>query len=831
MRPWWTYTSSLAAAVAAVLLVLTASGGLTGPADAAVGSHRVGVAPTLPRGAHQLGTLASGAEIPVDITLNPRDPSGLAAFAQAVSTPGSAEDRHYLTVAQFRQEFAPTDAQIASVRAGLESAGLDPGAVSANGLLIQLSATAAQLSAAFSTSFDTVELPDGRAAYANTSAPQLSSALAGVVQGVIGLDDLTVPHALGFAPDTAAPHVPISSWRSAEATSSPPTDTAAVTPCAAATNAIGTHGGGYTADEIASAYGLTSLYAEGDEGAGQTVALMEFEPFSLSDVAAYNACYDIDGGSTSDVSTISVTAGDQAGAGSGAGSGEAALDIEQVLGLAPDATVAVFESPNSDAGDIDGYTAMVDSSAKVISTSWGECEPLAGPSALDAENTIFEQAATEGISVYAAAGDSGSTDCDDDSRRSDPTLAVDDPASQPDVTSVGGTSLASPADQSVWNDSGDQGGAGGGGVSTQWAMPSYQSGAPGDLGVVNPLSSTTACQAAGAYCREVPDVSADADPGTGYVIDYDGAWELAGGTSAAAPLWAAMTALANASSFCASTPVGFANPVLYAIAGNAGEYASDFTDVTSGNNDYTPSGNTSGTYPATTGYDMASGLGAPDGAALVPDMCGEAAALDTQSPPDTTTATTTTPTSGAPTPTPTASAPSTTTTATATSPTATTAATAASSQSSSSGGGTSSAGSAGSRPTTTRDCTVTTSLRRAGSRLAVSRSHPSATLSIPLDLPGGCGSYTLSLARHVTTTEPPAAKVLDTLEVQLLSRSDRLLSTLTTLSNRNARTGYQTLRVDLTRYAGRRLILRFLAARTGPRATTFTLRSVTVRRS
>ena len=154
-------------------------------------------------------------------------------------------------------------------------------------------------------------------------------------------------------------------------------------------------------------------------------------------------------------------------------------------------------------------------------------------------------------------------------------------------------------------------------------MPSYQSGAPSSLHVINSNSSGTPCDAAsGSYCREVPDVSANADEYTGYIIYYDGSWTGFGGTSAAAPLWAAFTALTDASSTCDGKAIGFANPVLYAAA--AANYSADFFDVTSGNNDYTPYGYTGGLYPAGTAYDMASGLGTPNGDNLPAALCPQA---------------------------------------------------------------------------------------------------------------------------------------------------------------------------------------------------------------
>jgi subtilase family serine protease len=180
------------------------------------------------------------------------------------------------------------------------------------------------------------------------------------------------------------------------------------------------------------------------------------------------------------------------------------------------------------------------------------------------------------MSVVAASGDSGSEGC---YRVNESTaLATLDPASQPFVTSVGGTDLTSvgtPPGERVWNEGvASKAGAGGGGISSVWPMPAWQSGP----GVINPDSSGTPCGAASGYCREVPDVSASADPVHGYIIRLDGKWQDNGGTSAATPLWAAM--LADIES--ASSPVyraGFLNPLLYSSAATS---ATGFNDITVG---------------------------------------------------------------------------------------------------------------------------------------------------------------------------------------------------------------------------------------------------------
>src|ERR1019366_10157130 len=145
--------------------------------------------------------------------------------------------------------------------------------------------------------------------------------------------------------------------------------------------------------------------------------------------------------------------------------------------------------------------------------------------------------------------------------------------------------------------------AGGGGISAMWPMPSWQAA----LGVISG-SSGTPCGATSGYCREVPDVSASAEPNTGYRVFFSGSWATYGGTSLAAPTWAALIALEDASSACAGHRLGLINPALYQLRA-AG--SSDFHDVVSGNNDAV--GTNGGNFAAGTGYDMATGLGTPIG--------------------------------------------------------------------------------------------------------------------------------------------------------------------------------------------------------------------------
>ena len=445
----------------------------------------------------------------------------------------------------------------------------------------------------------------GRVAYANTASPLISGSAKPFVQGVVGLDNLysatssAEPEPAGLAIGAAT------AGTAANARETPEVATGGPQPCVAAQD---NGEGAYTADQYASAYGFSSLYGAGDFGAGQTVALVEFESDLPSDISSYQSCY----GVSPPVTYVTV----DGGAGSGAGQGEAAVDIEDISSLAPDVSIVVYQGPNTDVGSIDTYSAIVDQdTAKVISTSWGLCESDTGSDTISSENALFEEAAVQGQTVLSAAGDQGSEDC----APSSGSLAVDDPASQPFVTGVGGTeitALGPPPTEHVWNTGPNCCfGAGGGGISTSHVMPQYQVNAASSDGTVNAYSSGTPCGNSGGYCREVPDVSALAGPFP-YEFYFKGSWGSWGGTSLSAPLWAALIALSNASSTCTATSVGFANPTLYALAASN---HSAFHDVTSGDNDLT--GKNDGLYPALSGYDMASGLGTPNGAVLPAGLC------------------------------------------------------------------------------------------------------------------------------------------------------------------------------------------------------------------
>jgi subtilase family serine protease len=567
---------------------------------------RASASPSLPAHSVALGPLPGATEVHLDVTLKLPDPSAVASFIASLSDRGSPSFHHFLSARQFGPLFGPSLSEVAVVDAVLRSDGLDPGQVTPDRLIIPLTAPASVIDRAFHVGLMSFRLPGGRRAFTTSSPPSISAALSSDVQGVIGLSDVDGPQSL-LARSGVAVKAAASSSSGVHPMAAGPT------PCAAA-KAAAKATGSFTANELASYYDMTPLYSLGNFGQGVRVALVEFQSDLPADIAAYQACY----GTSATVNYIKV----DGGAGSGAGSGQAALDIETVIGLAPSATIDVYQGLDStDAYTVDVYSKIItDDVDQVISTGWGECELDTEPSLITEEHSLFVEAAAQGQVVFAGAGNNGSTGCFGDKNTTNGArTSVLNPASQPDVIAVGGTSIGS-SSENVWNDSVTVKGAGGGGVSSIWCMPKYQD-IKGIQGMINPDSVSSAsvksaiCPQKTPYMRQVPDVSADADPSTGYVDYVDGSWHGGqGGTSAAAALWAASAALIDSSTFCTDyasrDATGILEVDLYAIA-DSDYYPSALYDVTRGNNDYTTSGYSGGLYPATTGYDMASGLGTP----------------------------------------------------------------------------------------------------------------------------------------------------------------------------------------------------------------------------
>ncbi|HTZ09236.1 MAG TPA: protease pro-enzyme activation domain-containing protein [Acidimicrobiales bacterium] len=649
----------VAAALAVVGAALGATAVAGAPGAAAAGHARVPAwvrnqasVGRIPAGSHRLGRLGGSADLRAEVVLSPPHPDALAAFDTAVSTPGSPSFRHFLAPGAFASAFGPTPATIAAVRRWLSGRGLALGPTASDGLAVAVSGSAPALDAAFGTTIEQYRLPDGRVAHAPVAGPLVPGALAHDVEGVVGLDDVATPvpemvrAAAGTAPGGAGHTGPAHTG---------PAHTGAAhtvaarlggpTPTGTCPGMAGS--GGLSVDELAAAYSFSALYPT-TEGAGVTIGVYELEPFLPSDIATFESCYTP--AITADVSATAVDGVDPTG---GPGQGEAALDIEMAAGMAPQADVAVYVGPNGGSGPLDTYRQMIDDdSVDLISTSWGQCEAQTPPAVLSAESALFQQAAAQGQTVVAAAGDEGSEDCYVFPSSTDTRLQVDDPGSQPWVTSVGGTSLderGPPPTESAWND-GLFLGSGGGGLSTAWTMPAWQLG-PGVQNGFSPrrdsFTGAAPCPSSSGpgtvSCREVPDVSADADPDTGvgvYCTCFRG-WARVGGTSMASPLWAALVALADQG--ITHQRAGFVDPALYQAGCEADP---PFNDVTTGDNQPAnsapsdPPASPGGPYyPAGPGYDLATGLGTPVATALVtalrgpPDDCPSVGALSTSSGP------------------------------------------------------------------------------------------------------------------------------------------------------------------------------------------------------
>jgi kumamolisin len=339
----------------------------------------------------------------------------------------------------------------------------------------------------------------------------------------------------------------------------------------------------FTPPQVAALYGYPS-----GTGAGQCVGLIELGGgYRPSDLNAYFSGLGV---SAPTVTAVSVDHATNSPTGNADGpDGEVDLDIEVLGSIAPGARIAVYFAPNTDAGFLDAITSAIHDTGNapsVLSISWGGAESTWTSQAMTAMDEAFQTAAAMGITVCVAAGDNGSSD-----GVSGGGDHVDFPASSPHALACGGTSLTASQSkiesESTWND-GANGGATGGGVSGFFAVPTWQSGL---------RAAKTDGESAALGMRGVPDVAGDADPETGYEVRVDGSDAVFGGTSAVAPLWAALLALINASGGKAA---GFVNPKLYANPQAC-------RDVTQGNN---------GDFAAAKGWDACTGLGSPDGAAL-----------------------------------------------------------------------------------------------------------------------------------------------------------------------------------------------------------------------
>ena len=482
---------------------------------------------------------------------------------------GIVEGPTVLTHDELAERYGADPADVDLVRQTMTSLGLAVTEVHPASRRVKVAGTLGELASAFGATLEQVSSPGpgGQMVTHRYREGSLSvpAALDGIVLAVLGLD--TRPQARAhFRPRAAA-----------------------------------AQGNTYPPNQVADIY----QFPAGTTGAGQTIAVIELGGgFSSSDLDTYFGSLGI--------AVPSITAVGVDGAANAPGSDptgadvEVALDVDVIGAAAPGAAQLVYFAPNTDQGFIDAISAAAGATPApvAISISWGQSEDswtAQGRSAMDA---AMADAAALGITVCVASGDNGSGDA-----VSDGQVHVDFPASSPHALGCGGTKLlADPAtgvisSEVVWNETAANEGAGGGGVSDEFALPSWQATA----GV--PARAGTSSGSSGSSGRGVPDVAGNADPTTGYQIYSGGKAQVVGGTSAVAPLWAALVSrLAEAT----GQRFGLLQPTLYASV-TPGTDVPGFRDITSGNN---------GAYTAGPGWDACSGLGSPDGTALLTRLQG-----------------------------------------------------------------------------------------------------------------------------------------------------------------------------------------------------------------
>ena len=572
----------------------------------------------LPAGARALGPLPPGRRLRLIVGLSPRHPDLLAALERARQT--SSHPLHPLTLspAQFDDLFSPSVATQDALLGYLRGHGLQLLRSYPDRLLLDLSGTAAQIHSAFGTPLVRYRDRRGLQHFANAAPPRLPATLAALVSTVIGLrGDGAAPAPrpvnIRLAPEAAGTGIAPRTVRPPFRPSPSPLRRASVR----ARNAQipPPPAEQISPDELRAAYDLGPVYSQSPggvgptvpiTGTGQTIALLELSHFDQADIAAYDTAFHltapppiavpVDGGATN--------AFDQSN-----GPQEVALDIELAQAVAPGARILVYEGPGSadptnhdNTGLDDTYARIIsDNQTQVLSTSWGQCEPdmqADAPPDLVLLHTLFAKALLQGISIVAASGDSGANDCSD----GQPNPSLDYPASDPSVIAVGGTTLSLDANgirqgESAWLGSG-------GGGSRVYTRPSWQTG-PG--------------MPAGTQ-RMAPDVSLNA--AHAYAIYVGGNWQGLAGTSASAPVWGALLALANQSRYAAAVANGASTPpscarlagfgdlhaALYGLAASPPP-TRVFRDIVAG------ADNGAGT-PGP-GWDAVTGLGVPDAAALI----------------------------------------------------------------------------------------------------------------------------------------------------------------------------------------------------------------------
>ena len=637
----------------------------------------------LPIHATKTGQL-SASRMSVEVVLQPGNAKGLNSLLDGLYTKGSADYGQWLSAGQFDSRFAPARATVQAVTSYLQGKGLSVQGTDTP-FLLRAIGSSAQVGTAFGTTINNYRNAQGKKFFSNDSVASVPDSLASSVLGVVGMTNtVRLKPAVQLA-SSGSTSSASSAGRGEPSCEIPYPTTLAELEAIPANGPFNGYGGGpgcsgLTPSQTNGIYNAPNAGPRA-KGAGATEAVFELSAYNHSDIAHWAQTFygpgyrvpvsnvNVDGGPLAP-NTSQCPVGDTCFYGYG-GDDEVEADIEQELAVAPDTSnLIVYNAPNDETGqtELDEYATIANQDrADSVSSSWGECEPDAGLAYAQAENVLFEQMAAQGQSMFASSGDTGAFECIRDGTFSDHApLQSLDPASQPWVTSTGGTSFTSfdPGDRAdpsyprgsegVWNTinicSGNDSstatstgivdcgsfGAGGGGHSIFWPMPNYQKG-PGVISAYTVRGpSNCALASAGQACREEPDISANADPLTGYAeyctgssyvspnptgTDYESAclgltktpgapgWFHIGGTSLSAPLWAALFSDRDAFH---GRRAGNANYVLYSLFDNPRTYAADFHDILG-----LPLENNNGFYPVTRNFDQATGIGSPNFAGII----------------------------------------------------------------------------------------------------------------------------------------------------------------------------------------------------------------------
>ncbi len=498
---------------------------------------------------------------PVDFTLVLRLPGEgyLRRFLNELTDPASPDYHHFIDAAVFGERFGVSRAGLNRACALLARDGVQVTANYPQRTALDVRATAGTIDRVFGARLMDWREADGQIYHAPLGAATVPGDLSQAVSAVAGLDGTA------FVAD----------------------DSAAIQGLAPAS--------------ARSVYDIDPLLGQGVSGQGENIAVVEFSQFDQSDLDGFDQQFNLP-----DVAPSNVAVDGGATDTSSSAVAEADLDLEVAHEIAPSAGLIDYNAPQSTSSGADAFGDIVDritadGQARVVSDSWGSCELETPRADIERDEQALDAAAARGISVFVAAGDTGAYTCQED-RDSDHRLSVSWPSSSPFAVSVGGTSLSMSSTgayegETAWNDTLEQMG-GGGGLSVDYARPAWQIGP----GVANHFSNGM---------RQVPDVAAAADPWSGWDTYTGGALAVAGGTSAATPFWAASMALvAEYTRLHGAGQLGFVDPMLYAIASRP-QRAPAFHDITIGSNRY---------YPATPGWNFATGLGSPEVANLGEDV-------------------------------------------------------------------------------------------------------------------------------------------------------------------------------------------------------------------